>query len=64
MGTSQPATPTTTDKKQGGNGQRADRAPRIPVRWGTSEASWMASKENELIIVHMRGGEVNAGYLI
>ncbi len=65
MGKAQPTTPTATPvAKQGGTGQRADRAPRIPVRWGTSEAAWMASKENELIMVHLRGGEVIAGYLI
>lgn len=64
MGTPQPATPTTTDKKQGGNGQRADRAPRIPVRWGVSEAKWMADRENELIDVHLRSGDILRGYLI
>ncbi len=63
MGSNAQAKPAT-DKKPGGNGQRPDRAPRIPNRWGVSEAKWMADRENELIMVHMRGGEVIAGYLI
>jgi sRNA-binding regulator protein Hfq len=54
---------TATDKKQG-NGQRPDRPPKLPNKWGVSEAKWMADQENELITVHMRGGETLRGYLI
>jgi sRNA-binding regulator protein Hfq len=59
-----PAAPST--KPSGGNGQRQDRdrAPKIPIRWGVSEAKWMADRENELIELHLRGGETLRGYLV
>ena len=63
MGSAQQIKPTT-DKKPGGNSQRSERAPKFPTRWGVSEAKWMADRENELINVHMRSGDVITGYLV
>ena len=45
--------PKTTDKQQ----------PKTPQRWGVSEAKYMADRENELITVHTRSGDL-IGYLV
>lgn len=60
MGNSQPA--PAVDQKQG-NGSKPAK-PKIPNKWGVSEAKWMADQENELITIHLRGGEMQRGYLI
>lgn len=44
--------------------QTDKQAEKIPGRWGLSEARFISDCENELVTVHLRGGETLTGYVI
>ena len=72
MSTPQP-TPTSTQPaipeqaqaaKPKNNGKGKDKADKIPGRWGMNEAKFYFDRENELVTVHIRGGDTITGYVI
>lgn len=38
--------------------------PKIPARWGTSEAKWFADREGQIVVVSLRSGGATEGILV
>ena len=62
--------PATTEQAQAakpkrngkGNGKPAE--DKIPGRWGMNEPKFYFDRENELVAIHLRGGDTITGYVI
>lgn len=73
MDTPQPtptSTPATTEQaqaakpKRNGKGKGTPAEDKIPGRWGMNEPKFYFDRENELVTVHIRGGDTITGYVI